>query len=193
MPPLSPENDFDFSSASLTTLEDIDDTTRTPPAPANQHHMVQHKPLHERPARTTVRFAENDTVVDTTHMNDMSQEEKEACWLSCEEIRAIKMDCVGLVGMLDDGMAHMILAEDEDDVCLRGIEQYSGESQERRRTARQQILEEVFAIQDFSHYHLVSGEELIAAVSRKWSESLVQEALELGRSDALCAQLYYCC
>jgi hypothetical protein len=183
MPPLSPENillDFEDSFNSLTTLEDAIDET-------------PHKSLHEQnergPARSTVCFSEQDIVVDTLHVKAMSEEEKEASWFSYEEIRYFKKDCLGLVGMLDDGMADMLLAEDENDLCLRGLEQYSREEKHLRINARRQIYREIFEIQEFSHFQGISRTELIAQASSKWSASLREEAMKLGQADALSVQL----
>lgn len=119
----------------------------------------------------------------------MTEAEKDSSWLSYEEIRAIKMDCVGLVGMLEDGMADMMLLEDEDDLCLRGLEQYSGEGHQRRLAAQKQIYKDVLEIQSFANFQGASQPELIAEASRRGSELLIQEAVEIGRYDALCAAL----
>lgn len=121
------------SSSSLNTLEDVSVTNCS-------------GPLHERSKTTrrqrdnNVRFSGSELIVETTHKNDMTVEEKNSTWLSYEEICAMKMDCVGLVGMLEDGMADMFLG-DEEDLCLRGLEQHSGEGNQRRIAARRQILQ----------------------------------------------------
>jgi len=97
----------------------------------------------------------------------------------------MKMDCVVLVGMLEDGMADMLQEEDDVDLCLRGLEQHSGERHQRKTVARRQIYKDISTIQSFSSFQGFCNAGLIAEVSRRGSEQLSQEARELGRSDAL--------
>lgn len=194
MPPLSPEYSCsylcDSLNSSLTSLEDVDDTVKEP-----LHHLHDHdydSPSSHQEQRGGenqkrehhIRFSGCDHVCETLHKDDMTDLEKQDYWFSYEEIRAIKMDCMGLLGMLEDGMEDMLLFDD--DICLRGLEQYAGEGKRQRIATRKQIYKEVFEIQqamisNYAHNSYIR----IAEVSSNGSDALRREARELAKMDAL--------
>lgn len=98
-----------------------------------------HKPLHEQYpyegsiTRKSVRFSDFDNVIETIHINDMEDHEVDAAWFSYEEMRAIKMECINLVGMLEDAALIEMLKEDNDEFSLRGLRERSGEIKLRKR------------------------------------------------------------
>lgn len=177
MPPYSDQDavmHFDDSCTSFNTLVDA---------------INCHQPLHETNERTTqrerrsVRFSEDHVVCETLHKSDMGEEEVNNYWLSYEELRALKMDCRSLVGMMNDGLTHMLL--EDDDFCLRGVEQHGGERGRRRNEMKRQLFQEVLDAQERCKQMGIPSAESIAKTSLQNSSELRREAGELGRFDAI--------
>eukprot|EP00934_Nitzschia_sp_Nitz4_P003375 Nitzschia sp. Nitz4//scaffold83_size84149//58255//58830//NITZ4_005180-RA/size84149-processed-gene-0.37-mRNA-1//1//CDS//3329558965//3365//frame0 len=146
-------------------------------------------PLHDRDARQrSVRFCDDNKVIETLHIKDMEEQEIDASWHSYEELRAMKMDCVSLVGMLEDEELAAMLDDDDDEFCLRGLKEQSGSNRERKCNTRKQLYKEVFDIQQASNESDHNEtHELIAEASRRTTSQEMEAALELGRADALVA------
>jgi hypothetical protein len=174
MPPFSPEEYYynDDLQSSFSLLNDHDDD------------MVTKRPLQaQQQERRNVRFATFDQVFEIPHINELSQEEIDAVYISHEEGRAIRRRCSRLCKALANGVQEAQIVGE----CVRGLEarlpQYVQRAK-RSAAIRQQLYDTIYEIQCFEDKTGLDMCDLIADTCQKCSRPFVTDAWRCGVLDA---------
>ena len=141
---------------------------------------------YEQQATKTVRFAEYDQVKEITHRNDMSEQDFDAMYMSGEESAEARQSALNELVAVVRGQ---LLEDDEDGVCVRGLENHMLENSQRFREAVNKLYDIVYDCQTFEDENGVQvPEEYLAQYMIQVSESSQEEAYERAASDAFEAQ-----
>jgi hypothetical protein len=114
------------------------------------------------------------------HINDMSEEEIQDCWMTSEDLRAIRQSCIGTVRELNNG-------EPPEGMFLRGLDQHSHKYKERKDKINNQVYDAVFRIQEFQRLSGKDASEVMAKLCTKYSEPSVIAAHTAAISDIFSA------
>ena len=111
-------------------------------------------------------FSTNEKVMEIPHIKDLSPEEIFDCWMSPEESRSIRKECLGTVAENED--------DDDDDkvtdgMLLRGLDQHTNRYMEARDSISRQVYHVIFRVQEFEQAKGVDCSELMAQLSAKYS------------------------
>jgi hypothetical protein len=172
MPPFSPQEYYynDNLQSSFSLLNDDD--------------MVTKEPLQaQQQERRNVRFATCDEVFEIPHINELSQEETDAVYMSHEEGRAIRRRCSRLCKALANGVKEAQIVGE----CVRGLEarlpQYAQHAQ-RSYAIRQQLYNTIYESQCFEDKTGLDMSDMIADTCQKCSRRFVTEAWQCGLLEA---------
>jgi hypothetical protein len=127
-----------------------------------------------------LRFADYDTVFPIPHINDLSEQEIQDCWMTAEDLRAIRQSCIGTVREMNSG-------EPPEGIFLRGLDQHSDKYRERKDEINQQVYDAVFRIQTFQRLSGKDASEVMAKLCAKYSEPSVIAAQTAAIADIFSA------
>ena len=92
-------------------------TTSTTPPPTAQEESTLESPTS---SRRKVKFDESkNTLCDTVHLNDMSQEEKDTIWITPQEFMENKSQTTTTLRLMMANSNRSI--HEVDDICIRGL------------------------------------------------------------------------
>jgi hypothetical protein len=129
----------------------------------------------------SVRFAEYDHVQEITHRNDMPPEYFDAMYLSGEEQAASRQSALDDLVAITTGQ----LLKDDEEVCIRGLENHTLENSQRFREAVNKLYDIVYDCQTFEDENGVQvPEEFLAQYLIEVSKVCVEEAMERAAQDA---------
>jgi hypothetical protein len=170
MPPFSPQEYYcnDDLQSSISLPNDDDMVSKEQPLLQAQHE------------RRNVRFATCDEVFEIPHINELSQEEIDAVYMSYEEGRAIRRTCSLLCKVFANGIQEAQIAGE----CVRGLEAHIPQYIQRTYTIRQQLYDAIHEIQYFEDKTGLDMSDMIADTCQKHSRPLVTEAMQCGLLDA---------
>jgi hypothetical protein len=123
-----------------------------------------------------ITFADYDMIFEIPHINDMSSQEIQDQWMSAEDLRNIRKDCIGTVKEMNDG-------EPPEGVFLRGLDQHTMKYKARKEEIDRQVYDAVFRIQEFQRLSGVDASEVMANLCTKYSEPSVVAAHTAAISD----------
>lgn len=115
-------------------------------------------------------------VLEIPHINDLSPEEIFDCWMTGDDLRSIRKQCIGTVGEVGDNKI-------TDGMLLRGLDQHTNRYKEARDFISRQVYDAVFSVQEFERAKGVNCSELMAQLSSKYSEPSVISAQSAALSD----------
>lgn len=130
----------------------------------------------------TVRFAAHDDVFEIPHVNDMSDDEVDAVYMSPKELDAIRSECKILVGMMDEGLH--LTPDGKEQFCTRGLEHHTKLHTRRVDEIRDNIYDSVYAMQTFQVTSSQDVTELLASLCQRYSALSTQNALATAKADA---------
>lgn len=131
--------------------------------------------------RDHLAFADYDTVFQIPHIKDMSKKEIHDCWMTSEDLKAIRQACIGTVREMNKGV------EPPEGTFLRGLDQHSDKYRERKDEINNQIYDAVFRIQEFQRLSGKDASEVMAKMCTKYSEPSVIAAHMSAISDIFSA------
>ena len=147
---------------------------------------TQGKPLHEKQQRSnnkkSVKFADYDDVYEIQHIDDITDEELNALYLSADERKAIQLDCLSIVHKVDN----CDIGFDDTTHCVRGLEFQTAEYIKWRKGIQKQLYAVVFEAQAFNSQGIIRcTPELISELCQEYSSESVEAATIFGLCDAL--------
>ena len=96
--------------------------------------------------KKSVRFAEFDQVKEIPHRNDMSEADFDALYMSAEESAECRQSALNELVAVVRGQ---LLEDDEDGICVRGLENHMLENSQRFREAVNKLYDIVYDCQTF--------------------------------------------
>lgn len=133
--------------------------------------------------KKAVRFDDYDYEHEIPHINDLSEEEIDAVWLSRDEHEAIRTKCKNILMFVNDEMTC-----NEYGICFRGLDQNTPEYIEQKAATYRYIYDSLHAIQQFQKTTGVSvSDEMIAETCQKLSAASTAAAHRRGMNDATSA------
>jgi hypothetical protein len=128
----------------------------------------------------SVMFAEFIKVVDIPHIKNLSNEEIENTWMSREEMRFVKMECLDTLALMNAGET----LNENIGLCERGLEKHTVISLERSGRIKCCAYEAVFGMQKFHRLRGFSLPNLMAELYNSSSAPSQSEARKRGFRDA---------
>lgn len=136
--------------------------------------------------KKTVRFAEYDQVKEIIHRDDMEPEDFDALYMSAEEQASARKSALNELIAVVRGH---LLEDDEEGICIRGLENHMLENSQRFREAVNQLYDIVYDCQTFEDENGVQvPEEYLAQHMIQVSKVCQEEAYERAASDAFDAR-----
>lgn len=123
-----------------------------------------------------MRFAAHDFVHDVPHLNDMSDTEVDALYMTREEIVSIKGECLVTVSMIEKGI--------KADTCIRGLVHHTDKYIAKAKMTRKQIYSVVNTVQRFRAETGNDITKLLARMVKRVSLHSVKAAIALAHEDA---------
>jgi len=114
-------------------------------------------------------------VIEIPHINDLSPDEIFDCWMTPEEFRSIRKECLGAVAENDKKMT--------DGMLLRGLDQHTNRYKEARDFISRQVYDAIFRVQEIEQANGVDCSELMAQLSAKYSAPSAIAAQSAALSD----------
>ena len=129
-----------------------------------------------RRRRSTIRFAKHDEIYEIPHIDDMSDKEVDAVWLSREEMNEVRQEAKSIVSQIDQAVSMGL--------CIRGLDQHTKCYMTRRRAENDLIFEAVIRLQPFKERaNGINVDMLIADLCTKYSKAAVAAAINRAKSD----------
>ena len=168
------------------------DTATTPPK-TTQRYRKTIKKTTTTPApkkiKKNLRFAKYDEVYEIEHINDMSDDEIDSCYMSPEESKAIRLECRNLVEKLnadpygmflnDQGFEHIPKRS-----IYRGLEKHCKKVASKTTEIQNEMYDIVFALQELQYQQGQDYTELIAKRCSKITKQARIDARISGIHDA---------
>ena len=114
------------------------------------------------------------------HINDLSDDIVENCWMGPDDFKSIRVDCLSTVKEIDTG-------KQPEGYFLRGLDQHTMKYKERRDEIGRQVYMAVFELQTYQWSTGVDATDLIARASSKYSEPAAIAAHMAAISDIFSA------
>ena len=158
-----------------------------------------------------IRFAQHDRIYEIPHIDDLSENEIQDVWLSPNEMKQIKQECIALIKIMGTDNDN-IFEDTEDKCCTRGLDQHTKRYMERRRIENAIRSETVLKLQPFKKQHTVPEvvvekkgksaksnsssmdvdvDQLIGDMCAKYSKIAVTHALKRAKRDAKEAKVIF--
>jgi hypothetical protein len=145
--------------------------------------LLAHRHLKQQ--RNHLAFADCDTVFPIPHINEMSEQEINDCWMSAEDLQAIRQSCIGTVREMNNNKNNN--GEPPEGIFLRGLDQHSDKYKQRKDEINNQVYDAVFRIQEFQRLSGKDASGVIAKLCAKYSEPSVIAAHTAAISDIFSA------
>lgn len=111
----------------------------------------------------------------------MSDDEVDSVYMSAEELKAVRTDCMTFVRMMDEGF-HLVNGKKQ--FCTRGLDQHTKAYTSRAQDIRDNIYDSVHAIQSFQGVSRSDASELISKLCQRFSEISAEQARAIAQDDA---------
>lgn len=160
------------SSKSATTSSSQRSSSKT-----NSRHKKKKFDKNRR-ADQHITFADYDMVFEIPHVNDLPASVIRDVYLSSDELRAIRRDCIGTVQQMNEGGDNM-----PEGSFLRGLDQHTLKYKERKTGIDKRVYETVFRIQEFQRNTGVDASHIMAKHCANNSEPSVAAAHIAAISD----------
>jgi hypothetical protein len=138
-------------------------------------------------ASCSVSFATEAAVYVVLHIHDYSLAERRDAWYSAEEMRKVRLEWKGIVQRMeyDEEMMRYCDEDEDDSLCVRGLEGKTTVGKRRRREARSASLEVVLDEQIFQGMDSsMMDPVMIAMAYHEHTFPLQLEAYEQAQRDA---------
>jgi hypothetical protein len=120
--------------------------------------------------------------MEITHINDLSPQEIFDCWMTPEDFRTIRKECLGTVAEHDrnNNNNHKMVT---DGMLLRGLDQHTNRYKEARDVISRRVYDAIFSVQEYEQEKGVDCSELMALLSAKYSAPATIAAQAAALSD----------
>ena len=141
------------------------DTATTPPKTTQRNRKTIKKPTTTssssnqiKKIKKNLRFAKYDEVYEIEHINDMSDDEIDSCYMSPEESKAIRLECRNLVEKLNSDPYGMFLNDQGFEhipkrSIYRGLEKHCKKVASKTTAIQDEMYDIVFALQEMQFQH----------------------------------------
>jgi hypothetical protein len=148
-------------------------------------------PKPETSTKRKVHFMRRVEVKKIHSLKTISEEERKAVYWTRKEFIAIRMH---LISELQQLLANEVMGEqqEEDDeyCCARGLEKQTGSGRQARKESKKLIRKIVLEEQALQKDEGLPDPNCIACLCMLHARDAVEAAIEVGKKDAMLAQLY---
>lgn len=135
------------------------------------------------PVERCITFAAFDEVIEIPHLKDLSDDEINSVWMTCEEWNAMRTECAELTNIMDDAPS----MDNPFAFYTRGLASHTEVHRARKQMYRDVMYDAMSHVLS-SHQNATKGdclEALLAEVSRVCSATAVEDAIAMAAWDEL--------
>lgn len=128
----------------------------------------------------SVCFSERSGVFEIPHINDLSDEEINAVWMSDADFKAIREECRKIIEAIERGFLNILVG-----IELRGLEHHLSIQRNQKAAMREILYDTVEKLQCYEDQTQIDVSDLIGEMCRKVSKQSVQKAHQMALRDGV--------